>query len=309
MEMSDSRCPVCDYRISRWVMAERGYDIVECPLCRLVYVWPRPNSQDLELFYEGRYADSWYDSAVAEWGREISLRRFSRYVKPLIERKASGRLLDVGCGYGFFLELMRPRGYETYGLDLNPKSVRYCNEVKNVDVRLGRIGDDLFPPGYFDIVTMWMVLEHVPDPGGAIAWARRLLRPGGIICIQVPNINSARTKLVSFLSKDGRRLRPLLKTLRISANPGLLGPYALTLLDPPHHLQGFNVRALKELLLSQGFCDFAAYPAYTDRVKPLENWARLAVFAPFLFLSVLNHEWQFMPSLIALGRVAGKADS
>ena len=195
----------------------------------------------------------------------------------------------------------RPRP-PLYGLDLNVKAVEYCRKKKDLDVRLGTVEDYSIRANHFDIVTYWMVLEHAIDPKRELERVKYTLRPGGLLCVQVPNISMVRTKLISLLRRH-EEIRLLLDKYRISTPNGLIGSHILHLLDPLHHLQGFNVKALVTLLCSLDFQNIEFHISYTDRSNRLLNWPRLCVFAPFYVAGALNHRWLSSASITVLANL------
>jgi 2-polyprenyl-3-methyl-5-hydroxy-6-metoxy-1,4-benzoquinol methylase len=106
---------------------------------------------------------------------------------PAAER---GRLLDIGCGNGRFLNRMRSLGWEVAGVDFDAEAVRVAREHYGLDARCGSADAVGFEPASFDVVTLSHVLEHVPDPAAALARCASLLRPGGEILVWVPNFES-----------------------------------------------------------------------------------------------------------------------
>jgi SAM-dependent methyltransferase len=103
--------------------------------------------------------------------------------------RPGGLLLDVGCGTGQFVEAARKAGYRARGLDLSAAQLEVARRrFPDVEVHAGRLRDYAhgMPPGSFDVVTAFQVLEHVADPLDFLADARRLLRPAGYLAIGVP---------------------------------------------------------------------------------------------------------------------------
>jgi 2-polyprenyl-3-methyl-5-hydroxy-6-metoxy-1,4-benzoquinol methylase len=106
-----------------------------------------------------------------------------------------GRLLDIGCGRGLLPALMRERGWLVQGTELNRDAAVHASEVLNVPVWIGDFQDCPFADASFDVAVLWHVLEHLRDPLAALARCRRLLRPGGLLVIAVPNYESWQARL------------------------------------------------------------------------------------------------------------------
>jgi 2-polyprenyl-3-methyl-5-hydroxy-6-metoxy-1,4-benzoquinol methylase len=100
---------------------------------------------------------------------------------------APGRILDVGCGAGHFLDVARARGWETWGADLSVSAVRSA-AARGHRVRAGDVRQADFPAGSFDAVRLWQTLEHVHDPVSVLRTCRELLQPGGTLLLGVPNV-------------------------------------------------------------------------------------------------------------------------
>lgn len=107
----------------------------------------------------------------------------------------SGRILDVGCSTGIFLDAMREAGWDTLGVEIAPDAVAYARDRLNLNVLAGQLLDHELPFESFDAVTFWDVLEHTFDPFENLKEANRLLKIGGIIALTIPNWESIDRKL------------------------------------------------------------------------------------------------------------------
>ena len=168
------RCNLCGGDATEHLAAQRGLEIVRCGMCGLVYVNPRPKADDLTSLYMDYHARDGQDEAA--WHRLMS-RVFRESADLLcVKRKGVGcpRLLDVGCGFGGFVDLMRTRGWDAEGLDPSPSVVEAAARKGRI-VRLGMLEEFSADHGPYDAVTMFYVLEHLPDPMGALRKAASLL--------------------------------------------------------------------------------------------------------------------------------------
>jgi SAM-dependent methyltransferase len=134
-------------------------------------------------------------------------------------------LLDVGCGNGDFLASLRERGWEVFGTDFSNAACEFAR-AKGISVHQGPLASAGFSDKLFDVVTLWHVLEHLPDPTAELIEIRRILRDDGLLIIQVPNSKSITLKLT------GIHWLPL---------------------DLPRHLQHFTPLTLNQLLKQTGF--------------------------------------------------------
>jgi len=105
-------------------------------------------------------------------------------------REKKGRLLDAGCGPGFVVKNISAfEGWEVYGCEISPAAVNYAKEKLGLEnVVSGNISDAGFEEESFDIITMWDVIEHIPDPGPFLSGLNRLLKKNGILFVHTPNI-------------------------------------------------------------------------------------------------------------------------
>lgn len=138
------------------------------------------------------------ESALGANARDALL-RIGRYTSP------PGRLLDFGCGWGFFLGAAGEQGWEMYGLEPLPGHALYTRGKVGANVITDILRDGTFPENYFDVITAFQVFEHLPDPAGDLARLSQALRPGGIMLVEVPNID---TWSVRLLGKRHRHYVP-----------------------------------------------------------------------------------------------------
>ncbi len=176
------RCPLCGSNKGDALFEWRRRTMVRCSGCSLVYRNPRPTVFDVRRAYAADGTDLGLEERVAR-RRSHEFRRFF----DSFPADRPGRLLDVGCGYGFFLKMAEERGWKAVGLDLNPKAVDYAKERLRVNAILGDLNDIPFPDESFDLVTLWNVVECVPDPLELLRQLRPVLREEGTIFIRTQN--------------------------------------------------------------------------------------------------------------------------
>lgn len=205
-------CPLCGESAHRPVLSDLGdrqgitalrFAIVACAQCGFAYLNPRPRMADLGQFYPAGY---WYtEETEAPRGLVAVIKALeARYrrslimseVKRLTRLLAPGqRLLDVGCGSGDIVKLASEAGLVASGVEFSAEAVRHAREARGLDVREGTLEDAGFSAGAFDAVSLFHVLEHLPDPVGTLREAKRLLSPDGRVLIQVPNFASGQSRL------------------------------------------------------------------------------------------------------------------
>ena len=150
------------------------------------------DDRDLDHYTEGGYEEEWSGEYAAGASLE-DRRRDARVRLDWIGDRISpgGTVVDVGAAGGAFVEQAGLRGLRAWGIEPAPAFVRHAREVLGVDVREGLVQDHPLPAGELDAITMWHVLEHVAEPAGILADLRAALRPGGVLCVEVPNADSA----------------------------------------------------------------------------------------------------------------------
>jgi 2-polyprenyl-3-methyl-5-hydroxy-6-metoxy-1,4-benzoquinol methylase len=160
-----------------------------------VYVNPVFN----EDHYRNVYSSESYMQIIRDLGEsshEYRVDRFGKERMKILAPHLGGfcsvppRFLDVGCSTGFVVEAAKKEGWDAYGIDLNPSAVSF-GRSRGLNLSLGDLDQSEFEPASFDVVTMFDVIEHVIDPSDLIKQAIRLLRPGGLIFLYVPNYDSA----------------------------------------------------------------------------------------------------------------------
>jgi 2-polyprenyl-3-methyl-5-hydroxy-6-metoxy-1,4-benzoquinol methylase len=196
-ELVDVACALCGSTERRLRFRDGPFSVVTCAGCDLTYVTPRvPPGRLVETVYG---ADYWRSPAAKERGytdyradAELYRRTF-RLRKRLVDRFAprTGRVLDVGCAAGFFLEVLRDAGWDVLGLEPSAPIRATARERLGADAVLAEpLGEADLAPASFDLVTMWDVLEHLPDPVAALRAARGLLAPGGRLIVETQNVAS-----------------------------------------------------------------------------------------------------------------------
>jgi len=109
--------------------------------------------------------------------------------------RPGGRVLDIGCGSGGYLAFLARTGWSCYGVEPGRNSRSYAQEVLGLTVLPGPLEECAFSEGYFDVVTMWHVIEHFSNPPGALQEIHRILKPDGILMLRTPNIESWEARL------------------------------------------------------------------------------------------------------------------
>lgn len=228
-------CPICESRQQEelFIMPDRlglvpgEFRIVRCPECSGQYLDPMPDPDLKDPYFEQLWGTAGKSSGPLIRLEKIYKRMLDTLELLRIKRRLApgARVLDIGCGDGDSLAILHRWGFECWGLDSSPAGVKAVRERIPIEARLGSIYQNDLPAGTFDLVLMSHVMEHMPEPARAAAEVNRLLKPGGLACIIVPNVDSIEQRL------GGRHWYPYL---------------------PPRHVLFFTPKSLARLLERAG---------------------------------------------------------
>lgn len=157
--------------------------VLRCKKCGLIYLSPRPRPQLIINGYSSA-EDERYISQ--EKGRQAT---FKGCLKTIQRLSNKGKLLDIGAASGTFVKMAASAGYEASGIEPSVWMCEFAKKHHNVTVLPGTLEDIKFSDSSFDIITMWDVLEHIPDPMNTLKEIKRILRPGGLLVINYPRID------------------------------------------------------------------------------------------------------------------------
>lgn len=225
-------CNICDADNTCLITVQNNYKVVQCRTCGLTYVNPQPTQNILKSLYDEYHLRDGKDEHSWEHLMKRNFKELSAFLEKMFPEK--GRILDIGCGYGHFLGIMKEHGWSVTGVDISAKVVSY-GKRKGLDVRENTIDDAVFPGCSFDAVTAFYVLEHLIDPLSSLKKIFLILRPGGTLIVRVPHT----TPIVRFLSIIG-----------IKNN----------LYDLPFHLYDFSPKTIRQMLAKAGFGSVTVVP-------------------------------------------------
>jgi len=220
------RCHVCGDDSAAPFIREGCWQYDRCRGCGLVFLHPQPSEAFLDEHYQ-HYLPTGGPARMA-WRRMMQPMTASSAA--LLEQRCRrpGRLLDVGCGHGFFLKAMADRGWAVEGIEISATGRDYARDVFGLKVSGQPLPRADFADGQFDVITLFYVIEHLTNPRAVLAEVRRLLRPGGLVLLRWPHT------------------APLVRLLRPWAE-------SLKLYQAPSHLFDFAPRSMTILLNDLGF--------------------------------------------------------
>ena len=289
--MEESPCPLCQKKetVLRYTLSQKK--IFWCRLCRTFFVDPFPSESSLSELYEtsaaefqSKYFESFQRLRSRSFTRGLeTLSRFGRHPgEPRSPRFAGeagrrGILLDIGTGLGFFLTQARRAGWEVEGLELSEKLSQYARQTLKLPVEVGTLDSAFLAKGRYDVITLWDVIEHLPDPKGALLRIRDLLVPRGVVVIRTPLCDSLIPRTLGLL-------------YRLSFGRVRFGFEKLF----SEHLFHFSEEGIRRLVERCGFRILEAYREdYIDpHTLPHKEWAQnplvrlganVAIFLSHLF--------------------------
>ncbi len=164
--------------------------IVKCNNCSLAYVNPRVKAEKIIDGYS-QGSDEAFVSQIK--GREATSLAGIKYIEKFSK---PGKILDIGTAGGTFLAVAKKRGWQVSGVEPNKWLCDFSQRHYGIYIQPGTIEDLKYPDGHFDVITMWDVIEHVPNPTEVLQKCHRLLKPGGFIYLNYPDYNSYAARLM-----------------------------------------------------------------------------------------------------------------
>jgi len=186
-------CPMCGRMQGTTLWSRHGFDWLRCPADGMAWVTPKLTEEAIGEVYrrldarkQARHSPS--QSAPPKRYLEILGRLASGTDGP-------GRILELGAFDGNFLAAAKDSGWQAYGTEINPAAAERAR-ARGIEMHLGSLNDAPWPEGHFDAVALRDVLEHLPEARAELARIHRLLRPGGLLYIWVPNIGALTGRLL-----------------------------------------------------------------------------------------------------------------
>ena len=196
-----------------------AHELVKCKSCGLVFMENIPSLEVLNKHYSNySYSSEGYLSPITVQSYNALLDEFEPYRK-------TNKILDVGCGRGWFLEAAKKRGWDVYGTEYSEEAIKIC-ESNGLEMRHGKLNPDTFSSEEFDVITSFEVIEHINNPQEETSHIYNFLRKGGLFYLTTPNFNCY---LRYYLKAD------------------------YNIIEYPEHLTYYTRSTLKNLLKNQGF--------------------------------------------------------
>lgn len=214
-----SKCLICDSERLKILRGYENYNLVKCTDCSFVFILAIPSELELQEYY------GMYSYSQNPYLSPITIKRYNELLNYFEQYRHLNRILDVGCGVGFFLVEAKKRGWEVYGTEYSSAGIERCKE-KNIFVKEGVLKASDFDYKQFDVITSFEVIEHINNPKDEMTEISKLLRSGGLLYVTTPNFNSISRNLL----KD-----------------------KWAMIHYPGHLSYYTPNTLKRLMVNFGF--------------------------------------------------------
>lgn len=199
--MIDKKCIICESSNCN-IFPNKFLDnnLLRCQKCGLIFVHPQPEFSELKKIYDHNYFENNNSNSI---GYEDYLKDKPNIIKTFEKRlknieklhQNKGKILDLGCATGFFLEVAKNHGFDTYGVEISSYASNIAKKSFKNKIFNGALAQADFPNNFFDIITMWDYLEHIPNPSKEISTAWKLLKKNGLIILSTPEADSLAHKI------------------------------------------------------------------------------------------------------------------
>lgn len=210
-------CIICNYDKLTSLQGYEKAHLCQCDSCDLVFSKVIPTSEELGKYYK--------NYGINNYLSPLTIKRYNELLDQFEPFRKTNKILDIGCGLGYFLLEAKSRGWEVYGTELSSESANICIQ-KEINVENGTLKPENYENEMFDIITSFEVIEHINNPRSELQNCYNILRKGGLVYITTPNFNSL--------------LRYRLKA-------------AYNIITYPEHLTYYTPKTLKKLFELSGF--------------------------------------------------------
>jgi len=243
-------CILCGNRLFRPVLRKAGWSYLQCTRCSLVSRRPKPSINEIQEHYAAYLP---VDAGEITAWRSMMMPVVIASADLIESRNCicRGSLLDVGCGYGFFLHEMKCRGWDVMGIEISETGRWYTETTWDIPVYPAKLETLGLESESVDVVTLFYVIEHVENPPALLEEVRRILKPGGLVLLRWPHST------------------PIVK---------VLGPLSkkLDLYHTPYHLYDFSPATIRMLLRQAHFENITT--VIGGRTRPLgglNHWSSM----------------------------------
>ncbi len=225
-------CPACNKKNIKLILNHTDKQIYHCMACKSKFLIISRDKNILKIYkntyFNEEYKEQYGKTYLEDKDNILKLAQARlEIISSLLEGKTEGKkILDIGSAYGFFLDRARSFNFNPSGIEIEKKACAYAkNKLKIKMINNSFLKADLNKK--FDIITLWYVLEHFPDPEAVLNKILSILNPGGLLCLSLPNGNSP---FYHFNRKEWLKLHP------------------------DDHFIDYSVKGIRSFLKRKGFC-------------------------------------------------------
>ncbi len=237
MNLENLHCIVCSSKILKEVpfgynFKNKWLQAFECKTCKMIFIFPQPNELELkELYLEDYFESGDYRCGHAKncFDEDEETIVNHNLINKVCKIKSSGNFLDIGCAGGHFLNAIRKRGFNPFGVELSKYAAENAIEKFNLNIKIGDLFSSQFEKNFFDVIYLGDVLEHIPNPNDFLNEINRIAKNDCLVVILCP------TQTNSILSRIGFLVFSLLNK-------------KATVNLPPYHLLEFRPISMKNFL-------------------------------------------------------------
>lgn len=255
------QCPACRCQNRIKLFSIPDSSVMQCRNCGLRYLDPCLSPSAMAGTYQSsetltslhRFHASYYDYGnlnLKSKTREDFIRGLGM-IESFLSVGSSRKILDVGYGNGFFLALAKQRGWEIDGIDTSTENQKLSQKKFGLVLRVGDFETEITDAAFFDAITFWDVIEHLSDPHRVLQKVAKILKPGGLVLVAVPNDQSFLRCLSEFV-------------FRLSGGFLRAGLHKVYLLE---HVSYYSRTSLQTLFAMNGFQMTASFQTSTDLAK------------------------------------------
>ncbi len=179
-------CLICNSdKLKKLPRYYERHQLVQCQSCGLAFMENIPTLDELNNYY------SQYSYAADDTGyfSPITVQNYNKLLDEFERFRKTNKMLDIGCGRGWFLIEAQKRGWEVYGTEYSQEAIKIC-ESNGLKMKAGKLESDTFEPGEFDVITSFEVMEHINNPVEEVRNIHKFLRKGGMFYLTTPNYNA-----------------------------------------------------------------------------------------------------------------------
>ena len=202
-------CNLCGSRDLEDVGEKLGFTVVECSACGLRFTNPRPNKKAREMLDSRRYYfdyGAWLGQKIKSESAIQERLLAEQQLGNILLYKKKGKFLDIGCSTKKLLNVAQKRGFDCWGIEPNPNEPAWGFATKKKGLRVfnGELHEFSFETRFFDIISYMEVIEHIPDPLGALQEINRILKNDGVLVLSTPNFGCADSQACGMNWKHNR---------------------------------------------------------------------------------------------------------